>query len=331
MQSGSGPFSGSWIYLVIAIMWAVVLVPMWLKRHDEAQESRSADRFARAMGTLRRGSAAAAPQREVLMPTRPSRHRESQVVVTGPRASQSASALAAARRRRTLLGLLGLLTLTLLLGAIGVVPLLLSAVPLLLVAGFLVVARRQVALAAEARQRRDRRSALAEAAREADVRYATGRSVPRRGGRAVDPAPVAVPLEAPERVVAQATGTDAWNPVPTTLPTYVTAPRATKMPRVIDLTHPGAWTGAAMVEQARSTLAAEPVADGEMRVETFEISVPRDVEPQLSQYRAESYSERYIEDDELFESLESQDDLDSLLEDPRTGVDLPSWRRAANG
>jgi hypothetical protein len=128
-----------------------------------------------------------------------------------------------------------------------------------------------------------------------------------------------------------ATGTDAWNPVPTTLPTYVTAPRATKMPRVIDLTHPGAWTGAAMVEQARSTLAAEPVADGEMRVETFEISVPRDVEPQPSQYRAESYAERYIEDDELFETLESQDDLDSLLEDPRTGVDLPAWRRAANG
>ena len=43
------------IYAVIIGMWALVLVPMWLRRHDEAQESKSADRFARAMGTLRRG------------------------------------------------------------------------------------------------------------------------------------------------------------------------------------------------------------------------------------------------------------------------------------
>lgn len=336
MQSGSGPFSGSWIYLVIAVMWAVVLVPMWLKRHDEAQESRSADRFARAMGSLRRGSSSeGAPQREVLMPTRPRSDRETHVVVTGPRASQSPAAQAAARRRRTLLALLGLLTVTLLLGAVGVVPLLLSAVPLLLVVGFLVVARRQVMLAAQARRRQDRRTALAEAAREADVRYATGRSVARRGGRVVDPAPQAAPQHevVAETAYAEATGTDAWHAVPTTLPTYVTAPRATKMPRVIDLTHPGAWTGAAMVEQARTSLAAEPVADGEMRVETFEITVPRheDVAPQASRYRPESYSDRYIEDDVALEQLEAQDDLEALLDDPRSGVELPSWRRAANG
>ena len=43
---------------------------------------------------------------------------------------------------------------------------------------------------------------------------------------------------------------DAWEAVPTTLPTYVTAPPATRVPRVIDLTTPGSWNGQAMVDQA---------------------------------------------------------------------------------
>jgi len=130
-----------------------------------------------------------------------------------------------------------------------------------------------------------------------------------------------------------ATGTEgAWHAVPTTLPTYVTAPRATKMPRVIDLTHPGAWTGAAMVEQARSTLESEPVADGEMRVETFAITKPREGYEAVQREQA-AYSDRYVEHDDTFEQLGSQDDLDALLQDPRSGVDLPGdgYRRAANG
>ena len=32
-------------------MWAVVLVPMWLRKHDENNESRSV-RFSRALGSL---------------------------------------------------------------------------------------------------------------------------------------------------------------------------------------------------------------------------------------------------------------------------------------
>ncbi len=341
MQSGSGVLGGSWIYLVIAGMWALVLVPMWLKQHDASRESKSADRFARAMGTLRRsrGEADAAPaQREVLMPGRSAKVRETQVVVTGPRAEQSASAQAASRRRRTLFVLLGLLTVTLLLGAFRVIPLVAAAAPLVLVLGFLVVARRQVTQAAQMRARRERRTALAEAARAADARYATGSTAARRGGRAMDPAPMAdrrgelVADSAYDAVAA--TGTDdAWHAVPTTLPTYVTAPRATKMPRVIDLTHPGAWTGAAMVEQARSTLAAEPVGDGEMRVETFEITKPREGQLEQPVHEPAAYADRYVHDDDTFEQLASQEDLDALLEDPRTGVDLPGdgYRRAANG
>jgi hypothetical protein len=325
VQSGSGVFSGSWLYVGLAVMWAVVLIPMWLRNHDQAQESRSADRFARAMSSLRRGRGETeASSREVLMPTRSRSSRATQVLVTGPRAERSPAAEAAARRRRALIGLLVVLTVTVVLVALGRLPLWTTAVPVLLVAGFLVVARRQVAQAAEMRRRRERRLALSEAARAAEAQHRTGRSDARRGGRVVDPAPVADPVRTVRREEHAATGTDAWSPVPTTLPTYVTAPRATKMPRVIDLTHPGAWTGAAMVEQARSSLEAQPVAEGEMRVETFQIAVPRE-EPA-------AYADRYVDDADTFEQLGGSEDLESLLEDPRSGRDLPEHlRRAANG
>ena len=45
---------------------------------------------------------------------------------------------------------------------------------------------------------------------------------------------------------------ESWNAVPTTLPTYVSAPRASAVPRGIDRSRPGEWTGAAMVETARA-------------------------------------------------------------------------------
>jgi uncharacterized membrane protein len=44
------------IYAAIVVMWAVVLVPMWLRRHDAATESRSVDRFSTAMRILSRRS-----------------------------------------------------------------------------------------------------------------------------------------------------------------------------------------------------------------------------------------------------------------------------------
>jgi hypothetical protein len=44
----------------------------------------------------------------------------------------------------------------------------------------------------------------------------------------------------------------SWEAVPTTLPTYVTAPRATSMPRALDRSVEGEWTGSAMVETARA-------------------------------------------------------------------------------
>jgi hypothetical protein len=101
-------------------MWAVVLIPMWLRRHDEAEESRSVDRFTAAMHTLSRRDLKDAEDRSMVMPHR---SRGVEVHVSGASAAQipapryrstsaarvsAARVTAAHRRRRTLLTTLGL-------------------------------------------------------------------------------------------------------------------------------------------------------------------------------------------------------------------------------
>jgi hypothetical protein len=105
------------ILLGLVAMWAVVLVPMWLRRHDEVEETRSLDRFNTAMHTLSRREAAA-DKKYVVMPHR---SRALEVHVSGASAdggrkrrgfkarrpkSARRVVTAADRRRRTLLGLL---------------------------------------------------------------------------------------------------------------------------------------------------------------------------------------------------------------------------------
>ena len=342
--------SGSGIIVAVLVgMWALVLVPMWLRRHDQAQEVKSVNRFATAMGSLR-GSAdlGRLTRRDVVMPGRSEESQSRQVMVSG--GDESTVSVAAVRRQRTLMVLGGFFVVMVVLGIIGLVPIWSLVIPVMLIVGFVVMARRQLAAAAEMKRRRELRDNLVEAARAAEARYQQAPDSARRGGRVVDPAPmyrndtVVVPRE---EVVLEhaATGTDSWNAVPTTLPTYVTAPPATRVPRVIDLRASGAWTGAEMVKQARESLAPQPVADGEMRIETFEIVVPRDSsrdrnvtgpaqEPAVLQgpsRREPTYAERYVDDSLGYDGLGDEGELEALLADPRTGVRLPTYRRAANG
>ncbi|HET8970967.1 MAG TPA: hypothetical protein VFN19_07905, partial [Candidatus Nanopelagicales bacterium] len=194
------------LFVLLAVMWAVVLIPMWLRKHDESNESRSVDRFSRALGSLsarlERGQDAdgqetvvvhrpskAPSGREVLMPGRPRGSQSADVVVTGASARQVARTpvSAAGRRRRVLVGLLVLALALLTAGLAHAVPLWTAVVPVV-VAGILVVtARRQAALRAEMARRRVRRTELTDAARAAQ----SDRPVARRGSRAVMPASAA--------------------------------------------------------------------------------------------------------------------------------------------
>ena len=103
--------SGAPIYAALIGMWALVLVPLWLRRHDQAQEIRSADRFARAMGSLRRRSPSVEGENDMVMPRRARSLVSPQVTVTGPGPQDSGALQATMRRRRVLAVLGGLLVL----------------------------------------------------------------------------------------------------------------------------------------------------------------------------------------------------------------------------
>lgn len=266
------------IFVALALVWAVVLIPKALKHHDEAAETRSVDRVsgeARVLngrdrsGVATGAGAAAAPRvldrREV-------------------HAHQRAAAAAARRRRWVLASLL------LLVAAVGggaAQGLLLAWAPIAptgALLGFLLVARVTVR---RERARWDRRMAAHRIAthRMAMEKTATagpGRSrtvVPEprpdgarevagsRTGTAVapeseggdskdDPEPVrndqglavvsglddtsSIPV-----VLADLASTEGdrgvgglWDPVPVTLPTYVGKPRASRTVRTIDLGAP---------------------------------------------------------------------------------------------
>lgn len=82
-----------------------------------------------------------------------------------------------------------------------------------------------------------------------------------------EPAEVDVALNEPEPVQSSSTGRlipqpgSLWDPVPITLPTYVTKPRATRTVRTIELNEPGAWSSghsaadAKLVDEARTEAA----------------------------------------------------------------------------
>ena len=237
------------IYAAIVVMWAVVLVPMWLRRHDAATESRSVDRFSTAMRTLSRRTPGTPGRRYVVMPRRtqdgPSVHVSGAAVAdavprrnatvakakrTVARRTSAGRPSIVARRRRLLLGLLALTFVTMLLAMVGVISWPLQIVIDVILVSFCVHLRAQARRAAAvARQRR--RAAVAA---QLPVPAATRRPMPApvRTAPAAHPEPVTEPIE---RVVVEtaSTGTDdaaaddaTWEPVPVPRPTYTMKPPA---------------------------------------------------------------------------------------------------------
>jgi uncharacterized membrane protein len=234
------------IYAAIVVMWAVVLVPMWLRRHDAATESRSVDRFSTAMRTLSRRttsgpgrryvvmprrseggvsvhvSGAAAPPAPAAKPARPTqqarRARPARATATVTSARTRTSLVA--RRRRLMLGLLGLTFFTMLLATVGVISWPLQIVFDVILVAFCMHLRAQVKRAAAiARQRRAPRAPATA-------------PTPRRPASRPSSAPAAPPRPATSTGMVEeqleATGTDdeTWEPVPVPRPTYTLKPPA---------------------------------------------------------------------------------------------------------
>lgn len=263
------------IYLVIIALWAAVLIPVWLRRHDQISEVRSTARFNSAMKSLGSrpeyayafdveypAARSAEPEAHVMRPTTRPSYEPARPAVRAFDDREEARR-AAAVRRATVLGILTLMLAGVLaLALLSTVPRwapILAAVP---VVGFVLAT-----------------------AMTASNRTASRPARPTRN-----------PVERPTAPhVAQAPAVeddwetwnawdddDSWEPVPQTLPTYVSAPRASEIPRPIDKAQPGEWTGSAMVETARAmrrhsaAASAEPVDHG---ADTAELPAIRVEEP----------------------------------------------------
>lgn len=278
------------IYVVIIALWAAVLIPMWLRRHDQISEVRSTARFSSAMKSLggngqpqfatesgydmdeqydmpahRSSSPSSAREVRGMRPT-----TESRSLGLDPSYERELARQSASTRRAVVLGSLTcLLLVALLLAVAGILPRwspVLASVPVI---AFVLAAAMTASERSAARPARARRTHQAERSARSD------HSAPVQAA----PAPTA-PEDDWETWNAW-DDDESWDAVPTTLPTYVTAPRASQVPRGIDRSRPGEWTGEAMVETAQSMRTREraepldraPVAYGS---ETAEIPVVKD-------------------------------------------------------
>ena len=248
-RASEGPVVSAVIYAAIVVMWAVVLVPMWLRRHDAATESRSVERFSTAMRTLSRRTHATPGRRYVVMPRRQagsvSIHVSGAAVATSPAAQSpgargarperpaatSARASMVRRRRRTTFGLLGLVTLTGVLAVAGLFSWLGQLVVDLLLVAFVVHLRTQARRAAAvARQRRPAPVAAASPARAARP----ARQVRPTAAPVVEPPLAAASvdvswtedLRADAAFEVEVSGDETWQPVPVPPPTYTLKPPA---------------------------------------------------------------------------------------------------------
>lgn len=274
------------IFVALAVAWAVYLVPQALRHHDEVVRSRSVDRFSHTMRVLaRREPVNRSSARLVVTPGRvPSAPVVTTKASTAPTVDATAAAAevrpvpapvrreaarrAARRRRRVLSVLLLLLVLTggLVAGRLLAWPVLL--LPAALLVAWLVACRLMV------RRERGLSGPLARipatALPEAGPAFVAGPTGEETQEVAVVAAPLAeeavsgiLPAQAPVDVPtppAPAAAGGLWEPVPVTLPTYVSKPAAERRSvRTIDLDATGVWTS------GRTEADAALVRDAEQR------------------------------------------------------------------
>jgi hypothetical protein len=216
------------IFVALAVAWAAYLIPKALRHHGDASETRAVETFSDQMRVIaRREPTSASTTRLVVAGAGPN--------AAGPeelRARRAAAAQATRRRRRVL-------SLILIAGVVvgglavnGTIDAPYAAIPAGLLVAWLIACRVMV---------KSERRGLAPAAAATPSAAAETPTPPKYLEVGGDDDTTSIP-----RVSAQA-GPPAdptlWDPVPVTLPTYVTKPAAARRTvRSIDLESSGVWT-----------------------------------------------------------------------------------------
>jgi hypothetical protein len=241
------------IFVALAVAWAAYLIPKALRHHDDVERGRSIDRFSHGMRVLARREPVSARQaRLVETPTRRAvLVDEAPVVPTTDEqyAARRAATRQATRRRRRVLALLLLAVAGALAVAVaGRLGYPYVAIPTVLLAAWLLACRLMVK-----KERAWRPVGLADV-EDASVDDVTP----------VSKAPAA-PAQAQVDAPQHDRDPELWDPVPVTLPTYVSKPPARRAVRTIDLDATGVWTSgrsetdSALAREAEAAEAAERV------------------------------------------------------------------------
>jgi hypothetical protein len=271
------------IFVILALAWAVYLIPKALKHHDEVARTRSVDRFSTAMRVLARrepvdrsnARLVVTPPRStqrVLVPSRPEPQAvDSPPPAVSPRraaARRAAARAAARRRRRVIYVLLTAVVVVTGLAAFALLPWWSAAVPVALTVLYLALCRRQVRRASDAIWAPTAATDVApRRAIRVDTAYGSAAAEPAHDEHSAHEDTVQIPVGDLQTVAVTAEAVDGsslWDPLPVTLPTYVNKARAPRTVRTIDLGAADTWTSGrdeadtALVE---STTADEPGED----------------------------------------------------------------------
>ena len=245
--------SSGLIIAFVVVVWAAYFVPLVLRRYDEAGRNASVEE-AGSRGRV------ITPTRAKVEPEAPEKADvkiESAPVETAkptPRLDRPAARLAARRRRRTLLTLIGLLVVTTGVSLLGVLPKLAIVAPVVLIVAWLIACRIQVRGELGLSTPRIRTNVVEEAVSTPVAMEDEDTVVVSHQFEDVDPGRMHVMEDVPltedaldDKIViavpsASTTGDALWDPLPITVPTYVTKPRAGRTVRTIDFSQPGTWT-----------------------------------------------------------------------------------------
>lgn len=238
------------IAFVVAV-WAAYFVPLVLRRYDEASKNAAVE----TSGTQSR--VIARPAAKTTQATAEPTPSVAEPVVAPPvrTLDRPAARLAARRRRRTLLTLLGATALVGALAAASVIAPFWVLAPLALVVAWLVACRIQVRgelgltrVTVPKLPKTDKKKTVPAADDEEQTIVVSGQFEDINPGRKhqMEDLPLEADALDDQIVIAvpsvSTTGEALWDPLPVTLPTYVTKPRAGRTVRTIDFGQAGAWT-----------------------------------------------------------------------------------------
>ncbi|MBZ5737769.1 divisome protein SepX/GlpR [Nocardioides mangrovi] len=243
------------IFVALAVAWGAYLLPLALKHHESSSRSRGVEGFSQRMRVLARREPADKRTARLVRPGQPAGEAESSpapapapAAAAAPapeltpaqlRARRAAAKRATKRRRNVLALLLVAAAAVVGVAAFAVISWGYVAIPVALLAAWLVACRVMVkgerrGLVPAARMPADR---PVEQEQPAPTTVAPTAAAAEEGEPEIDP------MEDTSAGISAVSDPALWDPVPVTLPTYVSKPAAARRTvRTIELDDTGVWT-----------------------------------------------------------------------------------------